>query len=54
MEALAHADDPAKVLGNFFRLLKPGGVLVLHEADFSRNSKILQDALRLSHCQNPA
>lgn len=52
MEAFVHADDPIKVLSNFFRLLKPGGVLVLHEADFSRNSKILQDVLRLSHCPN--
>jgi len=34
------------------RLLRPGGVLVLHEADFSRNSEKLQDVLRLSHCQN--
>lgn len=52
MEAFVHADDPIKVLSNFFRLLRPGGVLVLHEADFSHNSKILQDVLRLSHCPN--
>lgn len=52
METFVHADDPAKVLGNFYRLLKPGGVIVLHEADFSRNSEVLQDVLRLSHCQN--
>lgn len=52
METFVHADDPIKVLGNFKRLLKPGGVLVLHEADFSRNSDKLQDVLRLSHCQN--
>jgi ubiquinone/menaquinone biosynthesis C-methylase UbiE len=52
METFVHADDPIKVLGNFKRLLKPGGVLVLHEADFSRNSGKLQDVLRLSHCQN--
>jgi ubiquinone/menaquinone biosynthesis C-methylase UbiE len=52
METFVHADDPSKVLHNFYRLLKPGGVLVLHEADFSRDSKILQDVLRLSHCQN--
>ncbi|KAJ4332534.1 hypothetical protein N0V95_009638 [Ascochyta clinopodiicola] len=52
METFVHADDPIKVLNNFMRLLKPGGVLVLHEADFSRNSDRLQDVLRLSHCQN--
>ena len=52
METFVHADDPSKVLNNFYRLLRPGGILVLHEADFSRDSKILQDVLRLSHCQN--
>ncbi|KAE8872195.1 hypothetical protein PTNB73_03654 [Pyrenophora teres f. teres] len=52
METFVHADDPIKVLNNFKRLLKPGGVVVLHEADFSRNSEKLQDVLRLSHCQN--
>lgn len=52
METFVHADDPVKVLGNFKRLLKPSGVLVLHEADFGRNSNTLQDVLRLSHCQN--
>jgi sterol 24-C-methyltransferase len=52
METFVHADDPMKVLNNFMRLLKPGGVLVLHEADFDRNSDRLQEVLRLSHCQN--
>ncbi|KAF2006876.1 S-adenosyl-L-methionine-dependent methyltransferase [Amniculicola lignicola CBS 123094] len=52
METFVHADNPEKVLSNFYRLLKPGGVLGLHEADFSRNSEKLQDVLRLSHCQN--
>jgi sterol 24-C-methyltransferase len=33
-------------------LLKPGGVLVLHEADFHSDSQTLQEVLRLSHCQN--
>lgn len=28
------------------------GVLVLHEADFYWDSEVLQDVLRLSHCQN--
>lgn len=52
METFVQADDPSKVLKNFYRVLKPGGVLVQHEADFNRNSDILQDILRLSHCQN--
>lgn len=52
METFVHADDAIKVLDNFKRLLKPGGVMVLHEADFSRDSDKLQDVLRLSHCQN--
>jgi len=52
METFVHADDPLKVLRNFYRLLRPGGVLVNNEADFSRNSELLQDVLRLSHCQN--
>ncbi|KAK5207149.1 hypothetical protein LTR20_006203 [Exophiala xenobiotica] len=52
METFVHADDPLKVLRNLRRLLRPGGVLVLNEADFTRNSELLQDVLRLSHCQN--
>ncbi|KAK0276513.1 hypothetical protein LTR35_010376 [Friedmanniomyces endolithicus] len=52
METFVHADDPRKVLGNFHRLLRPGGVLVLHEADFRWDSEVLNDVLRLSHCQN--
>lgn len=52
METFVHADDPLKVLSNFHRLLKPGGVLVLHEADFHWDSDLMQVVLRLSHCQN--
>lgn len=52
METFVHADDPLKVLRNFYRLLRPGGILVHNEADFNRNSELLQDVLRLSHCQN--
>ncbi|KAK3066072.1 hypothetical protein LTR53_017718 [Teratosphaeriaceae sp. CCFEE 6253] len=52
METFVHADDPRKVLLNFYRLLRPGGVLVLHEADFHWDSEVLQEVLRLSHCQN--
>lgn len=50
METLVHADDPIKVLSNFYQLLRPDGVLVLHEADWSFSSEILEDILRLSHC----
>lgn len=52
METFVHADEPVKVLGNFYRVLKPGGVLVMHEADFSFDSAVLQEVLRLSHCGN--
>nr|OQO28923.1 hypothetical protein B0A51_03943 [Rachicladosporium sp. CCFEE 5018] len=52
METFVHADDPLKVLKNFRRILKSGGVLVLHEADFHWDSEVLQEVLRLSHCQN--
>lgn len=52
METFVHADDPIKVLSNFHRLLKPNGVLVLHEADFHWDSELLQEVLRLSHCEN--
>jgi len=52
METFVHADDPIKVLKNFHRLLKPGGVLVHHEADINYDSDVLQDVLRLSHCKN--
>lgn len=52
METFVHANDPLKVLNNFNRLLKPGGVLILHEVDIHRDSVKLQNVLRLSHCQN--
>ncbi|KAK6438381.1 hypothetical protein LTR95_005419 [Oleoguttula sp. CCFEE 5521] len=52
METFVHADDPLKVLKNFRRILRSGGVLVLHEADFHWDSEVLQEVLRLSHCQN--
>ncbi|TKA34412.1 hypothetical protein B0A54_15244 [Friedmanniomyces endolithicus] len=52
METFVHADDPRKVLRNFHRLLRPGGVLVLHEADVRWDSEGLNEVLWLSHCQN--
>lgn len=52
METFVHADDPIKVLSNFARVLKPDGVLVMHEAEFQWDSELLQEVLRLSHCEN--
>jgi sterol 24-C-methyltransferase len=52
METFVHADDAAKVLRNFHRFLKPGGVVVMPGADFNKNSKLFEDVRRLSHCQN--
>ena len=52
METFVHADDPVKVLQNFYRVLKSGGVLVMHEGDYNHHSALLEDVLRLSHCQN--
>lgn len=34
METFAHADDPSKVLQNYRRTLRSGGVLVMHEASW--------------------
>lgn len=33
METLVHATDPEKALGEFFRVMKPGGSLALYEYD---------------------
>lgn len=33
METLVHATDPEKVLAGFFRVLKPGGRIAMHEYD---------------------
>ncbi|KAI1347269.1 S-adenosyl-L-methionine-dependent methyltransferase [Xylaria sp. FL0043] len=33
METFVHATDPARVLAGFFRVLKPGGRLAMHEYD---------------------
>lgn len=52
METFVHADDPLKALKDFYRILKPGGVLVQHEADYLTNFDTLPDILRFSHCQN--
>lgn len=39
METLVHAPDPEKVVGNFFRVLKPGGRIVMHEYDHLDSSE---------------
>ncbi|KAK4543014.1 hypothetical protein LTR36_006012 [Oleoguttula mirabilis] len=43
METFVHADDPLQVLRNFMHILKPGGVLVVHEADWRSDSTTLQE-----------
>jgi sterol 24-C-methyltransferase len=52
METFVHADDPHRVLRNFHRLLKPGGMLLLHEADYHSDAAVLQKILRLAHSEN--
>lgn len=52
METFVHADDPQRVLQNFYRILKPGGVVAMHEAEWTSDSPLLQEVLRLAHCQN--
>ena len=40
METLVHATDPERALGEFYRVLKPGGSIALYEYDHpDRNSK---------------
>ena len=43
METLVHASDPEKVLGEFFRLLKPGGSLAHHEYEHPKLDDILRN-----------
>ena len=38
METLAHATDPERALGQFYKVLKPGGSLVLYEYDHDKRS----------------
>jgi len=39
METFVHATDPEQALGEFFRVLKPGGSIALYEYDHSNLSK---------------
>ena len=52
METFVHADDPARTLHQFHQKLKPGGVLVMHEAECKSDAKVPQRLLQLSHCPN--
>jgi len=44
-----HADDPEEVLFTFYRLLKPGGVLVLHEYELKAITPLTDTMKRLGH-----
>ena len=43
METLVHATDPEKALGEFFRVLKPGGSIALYEYDHPKPDAIPKD-----------
>lgn len=44
METLVHATDPERALGEFYRVLKPGGSIALYEYDHpDRNSKPISE-----------
>ena len=43
METLVHATDAEKALGEFFRVLKPGGSIALYEYDHAKRDAMPQD-----------
>ena len=43
METLVHATDPEKALGEFFRVLKPGGSIALYEYDHPKRDALPKD-----------
>ena len=43
METLVHATDPEKALGEFFRVLKPGGSIALYEYDHPSRDAVPKD-----------
>jgi ubiquinone/menaquinone biosynthesis C-methylase UbiE len=54
METFVHATDPEAVLAGFYRILRPGGRLVLHEYDHISNAgehvpKSVTDTLDMLH-----
>lgn len=49
METLVHASEPERALEEFFRVIKPGGVITLHEydhPDFKKYPKDLLESLK--------
>ncbi len=43
METLVHATDPEQALGEFFRVLKPGGSIALYEYDHPKRDALPKD-----------
>lgn len=43
METLVHATDPEKVVGEFFRVLRPGGSIALYEYDHPKRDALPKD-----------
>jgi len=52
MESFVHADDPAKAMRIFWRVVRPASILVMHEADYHTYPQVICDALQLSHRGN--
>lgn len=46
VETLVHATDPERALGEFFRVLKPGGSIALYEYDHSDLDTVPKDIAR--------
>lgn len=45
METLVHATDPERVLSQFYRLMKPGGHIAMHEYDHIPEDRIPQEGI---------
>ena len=48
METLVHATDPERALGEFFRVMKPGGLLALYEYDHVDFDRVPKDSSKSS------